>query len=140
MLTDLTEPRPLIRTDMLVKTLDGGQQISGLVDCAATFNFVTYDFVRRFSLTTRKSRVKTPIRLANGQRTTSSIVCDITFELVRHEFQRTFYGLRDLRGGDMVLALPWMDDKNASLQVGTKHVFTLMDGTTVETPTKGRIL
>jgi hypothetical protein len=61
---------------------------------------------------------------------TSSTVYDITFELVRHEFQRTFYVLRDLPGADIVLGLPWLDDEHASLQFGTTHVFTLMDGTT----------
>jgi hypothetical protein len=64
---------------------------------------------------------------------TSSIVCDITFELARHEFQRTFYVLRDLRVVDMVLGLSWLDDEHASLQFGTTHVFARVDGTTMET-------
>jgi hypothetical protein len=79
LLTDLTEARPLIRTQLTVKTHDGGHQISGLVDCAATLDFVSEDFVRRFTLQTRKSVTKTPIRLANGQRMISSTVCDVTF-------------------------------------------------------------
>jgi hypothetical protein len=41
MLTILTEARPLIRTELIVKTHDGGQQTSGLVDCAATLDFVS---------------------------------------------------------------------------------------------------
>jgi hypothetical protein len=41
LLTDLTEARPLIRTEMTVQILDGGHQISGLVDCAATLDFVS---------------------------------------------------------------------------------------------------
>jgi hypothetical protein len=86
LLTDLTEARPLIRIELIVKTHDGGQRISGLVKCAATLDFVLEDFVRRFALQTRESPTKTPFRLANGQRVTSSIVCDITFELARHEF------------------------------------------------------
>jgi hypothetical protein len=49
LLIDLTEARPLIRTELTVKTLDGGHQISGLVDCAATLDFVSEDFVRRFA-------------------------------------------------------------------------------------------
>jgi hypothetical protein len=36
LLTDLTEARPLIRTELTVKNPDGGHQINGLVDCAAT--------------------------------------------------------------------------------------------------------
>jgi hypothetical protein len=40
LLTDLTEARPLIRTELTVKTLNGGNQIFGLVDCAATLDFV----------------------------------------------------------------------------------------------------
>jgi hypothetical protein len=67
-----TEARPLIRTELNVKTLDGEHRISGLVDCAATTNFVSKDFVRRFSLPTRMSKVKIQVRLANGQRVTSS--------------------------------------------------------------------
>jgi predicted aspartyl protease len=90
-MADLTEARPLIRTELTVKTPDGGHQISGLVDCAATLDFVYEDFVRRFALKTRKSVTKTPVRLANGQRATSSTICDVTFELARHEFHRTFY-------------------------------------------------
>jgi hypothetical protein len=41
LLTNLTEARPLIRTELTVKTLDGGHQISGLVDCAASLDFVS---------------------------------------------------------------------------------------------------
>jgi hypothetical protein len=52
LLSDLTEARPLIRTEMIVKTLDGGHHISGLVDCAATLDFVSEDDVRRFALQT----------------------------------------------------------------------------------------
>jgi predicted aspartyl protease len=83
-----------------VKTHDGGHHITCLVDCAATLDFVSEDFVRRFALQTRKSLTKTHVRLANGQRVTSSTVCDVTFELARHEFRRTFYVLRDLRAAD----------------------------------------
>jgi hypothetical protein len=79
-----------------VKTLDDGQLIFGQVDCAATLGFVSEDFVRRLALQTRKSPTKSHIRLANGQRATSSTVCDVIFEMARHEFQRTFSVLRDL--------------------------------------------
>jgi hypothetical protein len=41
LLTDLTEARPLIRIEMGVKAFGGGQLISGLVDCAATLDFVS---------------------------------------------------------------------------------------------------
>jgi hypothetical protein len=64
---------------------------------------------------------------------TLSTVCDVTFELARHEFQRTFYVLRDLRAVDLILGLPWLDDEQASLQFGTTMVFTLINGTTVNT-------
>jgi hypothetical protein len=121
-----------------VKTLGGRPLISGLLDCAATLDFVSEDFVRRFALQTRKSATKTPVRLANGQRVTSSTVCDDTFELDRHEFHRTFYVLRDLRAADLILGLPWLDDEHASLQFGTTMVFTLMDGTIVETTLEER--
>jgi hypothetical protein len=90
LLIDLTEARPIIRTELTVKTPDGGLQISGLVESAAALDFVSGDFVRRFALQTRKSLTNTHI-LANGQRVTSSTVCDITFEQARHEFQRNFY-------------------------------------------------
>jgi hypothetical protein len=123
---------------MTVKTLDGGHQITGLVDCAATLDFVSEDFVRRFALHTRKSLTKTHVCLANGQRVTSSTVCDVTFELARHEFQRNFYLLRDLRVADLVMGIPWLDDEHASLQFGSTKVFTLMDGTTVETQLEER--
>jgi hypothetical protein len=63
-----------------VKTHDGGQLVTILVDCAATLDFVCKDFVRRFVLHTRKSPTKTLlVRLANGQRVKSSTVCDVTF-------------------------------------------------------------
>jgi hypothetical protein len=115
LLTDLTEARPLIRTELTVKTSDGGHLISGLVDCAATLDFVSEDFVRRFALHTRKSSTKTSVRLANGQRVTSSTVCDYTFQLARHEFHRTFYVLRDLRAADLILGLPWLDDEQCHI-------------------------
>jgi predicted aspartyl protease len=69
-----------------VKAPNGGQLISGLVDCAATLDFALEDSVRRFALQTRKSQTKTPVRLANGQRVASFTVYDIAFELARHEF------------------------------------------------------
>jgi hypothetical protein len=122
------------------KTPNGGHIISGLVDCAATLDFVYEDFVRRFALQTRKSLTKTLVHFANGQRVTSSTVCDVTFEQARHEFQRTFYVLRDLRVAYLVLGLPWLDVEHASLQFGTIRVFTLMDGTTVETQLEERRL
>jgi hypothetical protein len=50
LLTDITEARPLIRIELTMKTLDGGRLGSGLVDCAATLDFVSQDFVRRFAL------------------------------------------------------------------------------------------
>jgi hypothetical protein len=49
LLTDITEARPLIRTEVAVKTHDGGHQITGLVYCAATLDFVSEDLVRRFA-------------------------------------------------------------------------------------------
>jgi hypothetical protein len=91
LLTDLTETHPLIRTTLNVKTHDGKQKNSELVDCAATLGFVSQDFVRRFSLSTRNFKAKTIVRHANGQRVTSSTASSITFEPARHEFQRTFY-------------------------------------------------
>jgi hypothetical protein len=99
-----------------VKTPDGGHQISGLVDCATTLDFICEDFVRRFAFHTRKSVTKTHVRLANKQRLTSSTVCDVTFELARHEFHRNFYVLRDLRDADLIPGLPWLGDEHASLQ------------------------
>jgi hypothetical protein len=50
---------------------------------------------------------------------TTSTVCDVTFELARHEFQQTFYVLRDLRAAELALGLPWLDDEQTSLQFGT---------------------
>jgi hypothetical protein len=74
LLTELTEARPLIRTQLTVKTPYGRQLIYGLVNCAATLDIVSEDVVRRFALQTRKSMTKTNVRLANGQRVTSSTV------------------------------------------------------------------
>jgi hypothetical protein len=48
---------------------------------------VLEEFLRYSSLSTRKSKAKTPVRLAYGQSVTSITVCDITFEPARHEFQ-----------------------------------------------------
>jgi hypothetical protein len=109
------------------------------VDCAGTLDFVSEDFIRRFALQTRKYVTKTHVRLANGQRVTSSTICDVTFELARHEFQRTLYVLRDLRAVDLIMGLPWLDDEHASLQFGSTRVFTLMGGTTVETTLEERV-
>jgi hypothetical protein len=69
---------------------------------------------------------------------TSFTVYDITFDLARHKLQRTFFVLRDLRAANQVLGIPWLDDEHAYLQFGTTRVFTLMDGTTMETYVKER--
>jgi hypothetical protein len=131
---------PLDNTEESISTLkqsmetpNGGQLIFGLVGCPATLDIVSEDFVNSFALKTRKSQAKIPIRLANGQLVAYSIVCDIHFELVRHEFQRTFYVLRDLRVADLVLCFPWVDDEHASSEFSTSRVFTLIDGTAVAT-------
>jgi hypothetical protein len=50
MLTDLAEARPLIRIELTVKTHNSEQLVSRLVDCAASPDFVSEDFVRRFAL------------------------------------------------------------------------------------------
>jgi hypothetical protein len=81
---------------------------------------------------------KTHVRLANGQRATSSKVCNVTFELACHKFHRTFYVLRDLRVADLVMGLPWLHDEHASLQFSSTKVFTLMDGTKVTTTLEER--
>jgi hypothetical protein len=81
---------------------------------------------------------KTPVRLADGRRVTFSTISDISVELASHEFQRTFYVLRNLRAADMVLGLPWLDGEHASLHFGTTRVFTLMDKTPVETQIEER--
>jgi hypothetical protein len=70
LLQDLTEARPLFRSGLIVKTLDGGKLVTGLVDCVASLDFVSEDFVRRFALQTRKSPTKTYVRLAIGQHVT----------------------------------------------------------------------
>jgi hypothetical protein len=111
-----------------VKTHAGGQLISGLADCVATPDLLSEYFVRHFSLPTRKSKVKTSVRLAKGQRVTSSIVCDLTFDLAHHELKRTFYVWRDLRAANLLLDLTWLDDEPTSLRFGATRVFTLMDG------------
>jgi hypothetical protein len=112
LLTDLTEARLLIRIELTLKAYDGGQLVNGMVDCAATLDFVSKDLVRRFALQTRRTfPSKTHVRLANGQRVTSSTVCDVTFELARQEFERTSYVLRDLRIVDLVLGIPWLDEE-----------------------------
>jgi hypothetical protein len=36
-------------------------------------------------------------------------MCDITFELAHHDFQRTFYILRELRVAYLVFDLPWLN-------------------------------
>jgi hypothetical protein len=48
LLTDLAEARPLLRTELIVKTFDGGHLVFGLVECATTLDFVSEDFVRHF--------------------------------------------------------------------------------------------
>jgi hypothetical protein len=58
---DLNEALPLNRTELFVKTPNGGQQISGLVDCVATLDFVSEDYVQRFALNTSKSLTKTHV-------------------------------------------------------------------------------
>jgi hypothetical protein len=140
MLTNLTEARPLNRSEMKVKTPNGGQRSFGLVDCAATLDFVFGDFVRHFSLQTHKSKGKALVRLVTGQRVTCSMVCETTFEVARDGFKRKFYVLRDLRVADLMLGWPWLNDKEAYVQFGMTRVFTLMDGTIVEIQTKeGRL-
>jgi hypothetical protein len=137
MLMNLTEAHPLIRTELAMKNPNGGQQIRGLVDCVATLHFVSDEFVQHFSFPTRKLKVKTHVRFTDGQRVTfSTVVCEISFELARHEFRWTSFVLHDLR--DLVLGLPWLNVELALLHFRNTRVFTLMDGTSIETQTQER--
>jgi hypothetical protein len=58
MLTVLAKARPLIQTELTIKTHNGEQIISELVDCVATLDLVSEDFVRRFALQTSKSHTR----------------------------------------------------------------------------------
>jgi hypothetical protein len=51
-----------------------------------------------------------------------------------------FFVLRYLRVADIILGLPWLDDEHGSLQLDSTRVFTLMDGTTVQTQLEDRRL
>jgi hypothetical protein len=81
---------------------------------------------------------KTHVRLANGQRVTSSTVFDVTLSWLDTNFNGLFAS-RDLRAVDVIMGLPWLYDEHASLQFGSTMVFTLMDGTTVETTLEERL-
>jgi hypothetical protein len=96
---------------------------------------VLEDFVRRFYLPTRKSKVKTPFRLVNGHCVTSLTACDITLKLACREFQRNFYVLCNLRATCLVLGLPRLDDEQASLQFSKTRVFTFSEDALVDTQT-----
>jgi hypothetical protein len=50
LLINLTEARTLSQTELNVKTLDDGQLIFGLVDCASTLDFVQESFVRQYTM------------------------------------------------------------------------------------------
>jgi hypothetical protein len=80
----------------------------------------------------RKSTSKTPIQLANGQRLATCKVCEVPFTIAWQEFVRTFHALCDLRVADIVLGLPWLNDKQGNLKFGTKLIFPVMNGTSVE--------
>jgi hypothetical protein len=111
-----TEIRPLLQVILTDLTSDGQRHQTSLVDCTATLDFVSEDFVKRVGLLMRKSATKTHVRLANGQRVTSTIVCDISFAVAQHDFVRTFHVLRDLRAADIVLGLPWLINKQVTLR------------------------
>jgi hypothetical protein len=57
----------------------------------------------------------------------------MSFTLAQHEFTRIFYVLRDLRAADIVLCFPLLDEKQATLKLGTGRLFSLIDGTIVAT-------
>jgi hypothetical protein len=64
----------------------------------------------------------------------------LSSSLVKNSFRRTFYVLRDSRVANMVVGLPWLDDEQAPPLFGTTSVFTLMDGTTMDTHIEERKL
>jgi hypothetical protein len=56
----------------------------------------------------------------------------VTFLLLSLGFVRMFHVLRDLRAANIVLGLPWLDDKQATREFGADRLFTLRDGTIIE--------
>jgi hypothetical protein len=53
-------------------------------------------------------------------------------------FNGLFFVSRDLRAANLILGLPRLDDEHASMQFSSTRVFTLLDGTTVETTLEER--
>jgi hypothetical protein len=102
-----------------------------VVDCAATLDFVSEDFLTWKGLQMRKL-TKMHVRFANGLRVASTKLSDMTFTLAHHEFVRTFHVICDLRAADTVLGLQWLDDEKATLKFGTERLFTFVDGAIVE--------
>jgi hypothetical protein len=119
--TEIRRPRLQIITFSVSTSVGQRHQTSNntpLVHCAATLNFVSENFVTRTGLQTSKFATKTVVRLANGQRLTSTKVCDISLHVAQHDSVRTFYVLSDFCAADIVLALPWLDDEQATLKFG----------------------
>jgi hypothetical protein len=95
-----------------VSTSDGQPHGLALVDCAATLDFVSEYFVTRIRLSIRKAPIEyVYVRLANGQRVSTSTLCEVKIALAQCDFVHT---IRDLGAADIVLGLPWQDAKQGT--------------------------
>ena len=117
-----------IATRSLIK-LSGfvaGKSAVFLLDCGATGNFVSAEFVRKHNLSTKPLPHQDVITLADGsQQKAGSIVNAAVISIGSYTDILDFVSL-PLAGYDIILGMPWLDHFNPSVN-WKKHVVSLVD-------------
>ena len=104
----------------------GGRRAVCLIDCGASGNFISLEFVRRHGIPMVISRRRRTITLADGSQQSSRLcVQDVPLQLGRHRERMdcTVMSLKN-HGFDVVLGMPWLQQANPQID-WSRRVMTL---------------
>ncbi|MCW2743447.1 MAG: hypothetical protein JWR45_3869, partial [Blastococcus sp.] len=115
-------PSPAHATLIKLPVLVEGHSAIALIDCGATTNFVDSSFVSKFAIPTQS--IDSPIRINLGdgtQRTTAAITHPVRVQLGEQQ-ERLQLVICPLSGCDLVLGMPWLVERNPSINWRSKCV------------------
>jgi len=112
-----------------VKGTIAGRMATCLIDCGATNDFLSLEFVRRNDLTkeltTTNRRIKGydgNISPAAGALTTLIQLSDKNDETIKYEGSKRQFLVTTLHGEDAILGLPWLSDANPNVDFRTRII------------------
>ncbi len=104
---------------------------SALVDCGASQDFVSRDFVRQHGLQLTGNPADCEVRLPNGEMVSCGERCKVSLRLQGYRVQRECL-VADLPGHQVILGMPWLVEANPSLDFRRRTVTVRQQGRTFQ--------